>query len=74
MDCNQITENLRVRVTELDSTNGMQIHERHLACRKAGVTGLVRGCVPGHGGDVWFVQHEGSDDIGAYCYNEFEKA
>lgn len=74
MDCNQVTENLKVRTTELRSTDGLTIHARHLACRKAGVTGFVRGYVPGHGGDVWWVQHEGSEDIGAYCFNEFEKA
>jgi hypothetical protein len=74
MDCNEITEKLRVRTTELRGTDGMMIHARHLSCRQAGLTGEVRGYVPGHGGDVWFVQHEGSEDVGAYCYDELERA
>jgi hypothetical protein len=74
MDCDEIAKKLRVRTTELGETQGMTIHERHLACRQAGLMGEVVGYVPGHGGDVWFVQHDGSTDVGAYCFTELEKA
>lgn len=60
-------------VTKLENTRGMLLNPRHLECRKAGITGTVKGCVPGHGGDVWWVAHEGCDDVGAYCYTELEK-
>ena len=57
---------------ELEDTREMLINPRHLECRKAGITGTVKGYVPGHGGDVWWVAHDDSDDVGAYCYTELE--
>jgi hypothetical protein len=74
MDCNDVKPNLRVRTTTLGETTGMMIVPRHLDCRKEGVVGVVDQAVPGHGGDVWFVKHEGSEDIGAYVFNELEPA
>lgn len=72
MDCNAVNPGMTVRVVRLEGTEGMLIHNRHLACRKVGVVGIVKGYVPGHGGDVWFVAHEGSDDVGAYMFTEME--
>lgn len=57
----------RVRVVKLDSTTGMLIADRHLQARRVGATGIVRNYVPGHGGDVWFVEHD-DGSIGAYLY------
>jgi hypothetical protein len=74
MNCNQVKTGLRVKTTELDRTAGMMINPRHLNCRRCGVTGTVEGYVPGHGGDVWWVRHDGSGEIGAYCFNELEPA
>ena len=62
----------QVKVGKLGDTEGMLIKERHLACRREGATGRVAGWVPGHGGDVWWVKHDGSDEIGAYCWSELE--
>lgn len=72
MDCNSIKLGLRVRITEIEDTNGMMIEQRHLECRDAGVTGTVLCYVPGHGGDVWFVHHDGNDEVGAYYFTELE--
>jgi hypothetical protein len=72
MNCNEIKDGLRVRTTKLGDTKGFLIKSRHLDCRKAGITGTVSGYVPGHGGDVWWVKHEDSEDIGAYCFTELE--
>ena len=58
----------------LDSTRGMMISQRHLDARVADKPGKITGVVPGHGGDVYWVQHE--EVIGtvpaAYCFSEFE--
>lgn len=58
------------KIVRLGSTMGMLIMQRHLAVRAVGVTGTVLDWVPGHGGDVWWVHHDESDDIGAYSVDE----
>ena len=72
MNCNEIKNGLKVRITKLGETLGMMIKPRHLDCRKVGITGTISGYVPGHGGDVWWVKHDGSDEIGAYVFDEME--
>lgn len=72
MNSNQVKSGLKVRITKLGETNGMLIMQRHLDCRREGAIGIVDGYVPGHGGDVWWVKHEDSDDIGAYVFDEME--
>lgn len=74
MDCNQVTKGMRVKIGGLRSTRGMTINPRHLNVRKEGITGTIQGWVPGHGGDVWWVQHDNSQDVGAYCVTEMEPA
>lgn len=74
MQDSAVESGLNVKITRLGSTLGMTIAERHLSVRKVGITGTVLNFVPGHGGDVWFVQHDKSEDIGAYVFNEFEAA
>ena len=61
----------RVVVRRLGSTEGFLIHPRPMACRKVGAVGTATSYVPGHGGDVWFVQHD-DGSVGAYCYDELE--
>ena len=68
----QVKAGLRVRIVKLGKTTGMCIHPKHLDCRKAGVTGTVKGYVPGHGGDVWWVVHDDCEDEGAYALKEME--
>ena len=51
----------------------MIIPQEYLDIRREGITGSVLGHVPGHGGEVWFVQHDGSSkDTGAYHFKEVE--
>lgn len=66
---------LRVRIAMLDTAlvKGLLVKPRHLEVRALGKTGIVKGYVPGHGGDVWWVQHDGSDEVGAYCFTEMEQ-
>jgi hypothetical protein len=40
--------------------------------RAPGITGVVASYVPGHGGDVWFVRHDNTLDVGAYIFTELE--
>ena len=75
MDLSKVKEGLKVKVTKLGDTMGFLIKPKHLDIRKVGVTGTVVGYVPGHGGDVWFVKHDGEENVvGAYMFDEFEEA
>lgn len=59
---------------ERDSTKGMLIVQRHLDNRRVSQRGQVSGIVAGHGGDVYWVRHEGDSDKdgAAYGFWEFE--
>ena len=73
MDLNKIQPGLRVKTTRLDrDTRGMFIVYKNMVVRREGVVGTVKSYAAGHGGDVWFVAHDGSDDVGAYIFTEFE--
>lgn len=72
MDCNAVQSGLRVKTTKLEGTEGMLIVPKHLVVRREGVIGTVKNWVPGHGGEVWFVQHDDSDEVGAYLFTELE--
>lgn len=74
MDCNDVKVGMKVVISKLKETRGIVVNQRHLDCRKIGVIGTVRWCVPGHGGDVWWVAHDGTNEIGAYCFTEIEPA
>jgi hypothetical protein len=74
MDCNAVKPDLRVRTGELESTTGMIIPSDFVTPRKAGITGTVIRVVPGHGGDVWFVKHDNTHEVAAYCFTELEPA
>lgn len=63
---------LRVKTLALSDTLGMTIAPKHLTVRRAGVSGTLTGYVPGHGGDVWWVKHDDSEDVGAYTITELE--
>jgi len=73
MDVNQVAVNMPVWISHLETTDTMLVHEKNLSVRKAGLTGIVIGYVPGHGGDVFWVKHDGTNEIGAYSYTEFKK-
>lgn len=73
MDLNSIREDQKVQTTELGPTTGMLIGGGLLQNRVKGVTGVILGPVPGHGGDVWWVRHDGGAAVVApYVYTEFE--
>ena len=58
---------------ELESTKGFLIAEKHINARRINTNGVIAFPVPGHGGDVYFVDHaDGS--TGVYCWSEFELA
>jgi len=61
----------KVKVVKLDSVSGFLISPKHLRIRKKGKIGIIRGWVPGHGGDVWWVEQD--NGVAAYSTSEFEK-
>jgi len=61
---------LRVRITSLESTKSWLVKQPHLDCRRVDVTGTVKGAVPQHGRLVWWVEHDGSNEVGAYGFPE----
>ena len=58
---------------ELDTTDGFMVVQRHIAARIPNARGVVAYPVPGHGGDVYFVDHS-DGSTGAYSWSEFEFA
>ena len=72
MNLKDIKPGLLVRVHTLGSTNGMLIQQHYLDARREGAIGIIDGSVAGHGGDVWWVRHENSSEIGAYVFHEFD--
>jgi hypothetical protein len=78
-DCNEVKEGMCVKVGKLESTTGMMISPKYLKVRREGAVGTVKGYVPGHGGDVWWVEHDKPSaeepqepEVAAYVYTEFE--
>ncbi|MEK7151426.1 MAG: hypothetical protein AAB784_01780 [Patescibacteria group bacterium] len=55
----------------LESTMGLLVARKHLDARQPNKEGEVKGWVPGHGGDVWWVAHN-DETVGAYSFEEFE--
>lgn len=53
--------------------SGVFVHEKHLLCRESNITGKVISHVPGYGGDVWYVLHDHTNDIGVYFIDEWEE-
>ena len=55
----------------LGSTAGIFVLPHYLAARRAGVKGVIRNWVAGHGGDIYWVEHE-DGSIAVYGWMEFE--
>lgn len=73
MDGNDVQAGLRIRTNRkgrLRTTQGFLIGPQYLAARRADAPGKVRAMVPGHGGDVWYIEHD-DGTVAAYCYDEF---
>jgi hypothetical protein len=74
MNLNSVKPGLSVKTSfNLGSTRGMLIAQKHLDARKPNAEGVIKGWVPGHGGDVWWVEHK-DGSVGAYSFDEFNPA
>jgi hypothetical protein len=57
----------------LDSEYGLLLSANCRAQRRPSANGVIRGVVPGHGGEVYCVEHNHRDEFYAsYSYTEFE--
>lgn len=66
---------MKVRINcQPDNTAGFLIVKDLLANRKAETTGVLYGYVAGHGGDVWYVIHEGTPVIKVNDVDEWERS
>jgi hypothetical protein len=74
MECDQVKAGLRVKTTELGNTIGILVKPQYLDARREGVVGVDQSHVPGHGGDVWWVEHEDTRVVAAYVFTEFDPA
>lgn len=63
---------MHVQIMDLGSTTGAPIFGKQLEARKSGVTGRIMSYMLGQT-DVWFVKHDGSDDVAAYLTPEMEE-
>ncbi len=72
MELENIRIGMHVKVIADNGTMGMFIKPEHLALRQVGTTGTILDYVPGHGGDVWWVRHDGNEgkDIAPYSFRE----
>jgi hypothetical protein len=66
-------ERLRV-ASKLEPTTGMIVPQTRLQKRRPDAVGTEHGYVGGHGGDVWWLRHDGDDpdDIAPYSLTELE--
>jgi len=58
--------------TELETTMGMNVRPENIAERRTSARGKVIAPVGGHGGDVYWVWHEGAELMAPYSFTEFE--
>lgn len=58
---------VQIQMVDQD-TKGFFVATKHLVARK-NAPGIYIGYVPGAGGDLWWVQHEGGE-VGAYLFTE----
>ncbi len=72
MNLNQVKPGLKVRIVALNSTRGFAIRQEYINNRRLGALGIIKGFVGGHGGDVWWVEHDGT--VAPYCFDEFAPA
>lgn len=64
-------EDLRVKTSSvLESTKGMIVSAKAISNRKPDTLGRIIGYVPGHGGDVWWVEHDDDHMVAPYCVTE----
>ena len=74
MEMKKVEKGMTVEIKILGGTSGFLVAPEYLSGRRAGVIGTVKHYVGGHGGEVWWIEHnDGSGIVSAYCYNEFEE-
>lgn len=67
-----LSNGTRVRTDRtLGSTVGMLVKQQYLDARRSNAEGTIKGWVTGHGGDVYWVQHD-DGTVAAYGWMEFE--
>jgi hypothetical protein len=57
---------------ELEPTTGMNVPQPNIGARRRSTTGKILAAVVGHGGDVYWIWHEGAELMAPYCFTEFE--
>lgn len=71
MEPNSVEVGMQVTTSaNLGDTKGMIVKQQYLDARQPNKVGKVIGCVPGGGGEVWWVSHA-DGTTGAYVFNEF---
>ena len=77
MKINEVKNGMRVKITKLGSTLGYMVKDKHIEARTLGSIGVLDGQIPGHGGEIWWIQHGETpsklSSVGAYAYDEFEE-
>lgn len=58
----------------LDSIAGLLVAHSYLSARKGSTRGVIKGFVPGHGGDIYFVSHDDDATMAVYGWHEMELA
>jgi len=61
---------MKVSIVDIKPAFGYMVSAKHLKARRMGDTGIVRGMVQGHGGEVFAVQHN-DGSIAVYRHDEF---
>lgn len=56
----------------LGSTSGILVKPQYLNARRANAVGTVKSWVAGHGGDIYWVEHDDDKTIAVYGWMEFE--
>jgi hypothetical protein len=72
MNPNDVRPGLEIKtVFNLESTAGILVKPEYLEARRPDTEGTVKKYIPGHGGDVWWVEHK-DGSIAAYAFTEFQ--
>ena len=63
---------MRIVVTDIKTTIGYNVAKAHIANRGLHARGTILGYIPGHGGEVFAVEHD-AGPIAVYHHSEFER-